>query len=458
MAINLNNPYGMVGIQPNIGTITPPPTPAPTIPGFTGFGDRLATIGGFGDDPDELKTQEELAKMTQAQIDQYTKQRKGARRSGVSEALIQFGEALQGKPATENALKRKQALQNMEMQKQYQAEYQAAIQAAEQTNPAQARLLRSLGLPGFVELQQKRAEQMFLGGAGESTSLMQNAQYLSGLRQRYNKMTTQQKESKEGELLLQNINDVVGLGGAGKYDPTLAFKKKSAETAGVQGREFADGPLTKGEVSTDEKFGTFYVNYTKEGRGAKNIGNLENLQDAQDIMEIAAKNGIPISSVPAGLIANRPSLSAFLNPQGVMSQERVANVIQQSLKEILGGQFAQKEGEALILRGYNPSLPVEENLERLLNLKSQVQQIIESEQDSINYYENNKKSLSGYKGKKYTTEDFSRDLSKDYTMDVIGMSDADIENAYMNIPISGSESLWEKTLEKEIKRRADKNR
>ena len=169
MAINLNNPYGMVGIQPNIGTITPPPTPAPTIPGFTGFGDRLATIGGFGDDPDELKTQEELAKMTQAQIDQYTKQRKGARRSGVSEALIQFGEALQGKPATENALKRKQALQNMEMQKQYQAEYQAAIQAAEQTNPAQARLLRSLGLPGFVELQQKRAEQMFLG-AGEDKS------------------------------------------------------------------------------------------------------------------------------------------------------------------------------------------------------------------------------------------------------------------------------------------------
>lgn len=169
MAINLNNPYGMVGIQPNIGTITPPPTPAPTIPGFTGFGDRLATIGGFGDDPDELKTQEELAKMTQAQIDQYTKQRKGARRSGVSEALIQFGEALQGKPATENALKRKQALQNMEMQKQYQAEYQAAIQAAEQTNPAQARLLRSLGLPGFVNLQQKRAEQMFLGGGKKQT-------------------------------------------------------------------------------------------------------------------------------------------------------------------------------------------------------------------------------------------------------------------------------------------------
>ena len=408
---------------------------------YSKFGNFLARGGG-----QPTPTPEVLATATPEQLAFYDIQRKTARNKGLGEMLLLMGDAFQGRDISGRAAQRRTLLS----QQQAKAKQQKLVEDWKLRNPDRAGDVDALmaGIP----------ESMFSGGAGGGTSLMQNAQYLSGLRQRYNKMTEQQQESKEGKLLLQSINDVVGLGGAGKYDPTLAFTKKSAETAGVQGREFADGPLTKGEVSTDEKFGTFYVNYTKEGRGAKNIGNLENLQDAQDIMEIAAKNGIPISSVPAGLIANRPSLSAFLNPQGVMSQERVANVIQQSLKEILGGQFAQKEGEALILRGYNPSLPVEENLERLLNLKSQVQQIIESEQDSINYYENNKKSLSGYKGKKYTTEDFSRDLSKDYTMDVIGMSDADIENAYMNIPISGSESLWEKTLEKEIKRRADKNR
>ena len=408
---------------------------------YSKFGNFLARIDGMATPTPEL-----LATATPEQLASYDIQRKTARNKGLGEMLLLMGDAFQGRDISGRAAQRRTLLS----QQQAKAKQQKLVEDWKLRNPDRAGDVDALmaGIP----------ESMFSGGAGGGTSLMQNAQYLSGLRQRYNKMTEQQQESKEGKLLLQSINDVVGLGGAGKYDPTLAFTKKSAETAGVQGREFADGPLTKGEVSTDEKFGTFYVNYTKEGRGAKNIGNLENLQDAQDIMEIAAKNGIPISSVPAGLIANRPSLSAFLNPQGVMSQERVANVIQQSLKEILGGQFAQKEGEALILRGYNPSLPVEENLERLLNLKSQVQQIIESEQDSINYYENNKKSLSGYKGKKYTTEDFSRDLSKDYTMDVIGMSDADIENAYMNIPISGSESLWEKTLEKEIKRRADKNR
>lgn len=182
MAINLDNPYGMVGIQPKIGTITPPPTPAPTIPGFTSFGDRLATIGGFGDDPNELKTQKELAKMTQAQIDEYTKKRKMARRSGVSEALIQFGEALQGKPASANALARQQARQQAEMQKKYQAEYQAAIQAAEKTNPAQAILLRSLGLPGFVSLRQKRAEQMLLGG-GQKDYKPELAEYKNTTKQ-----------------------------------------------------------------------------------------------------------------------------------------------------------------------------------------------------------------------------------------------------------------------------------
>ena len=408
---------------------------------YSKFGNFLARGGG-----QPTPTPEVLATATPEQLASYDIQRKTARNKGLGEMLLLMGDAFQGRDISGRAAQRRTLLS----QQQAKAKQQKLVEDWKLRNPDRAGDVDALmaGIP----------ESMFSGGAGGGTSLMQNAQYLSGLRQSYNKMTEQQQESKEGKLLLQSINDVVGLGGAGKYDPTLAFMKKSAETSGVQGRKFADGPLTKGEVSTDEKFGTFYVNYTKEGRGAKNIGNLENLQDAQDIMEIAAKNGIPISSVPAGLIANRPSLSAFLNPQGVMSQERVANVIQQSLKEILGGQFAQKEGEALILRGYNPSLPVEENLERLLNLKSQVQQIIESEQDSINYYENNKKSLSGYKGKKYTTEDFSRDLSKDYTMDVIGMSDADIENAYMNIPISGSESLWEKTLEKEIKRRADKNR
>ena len=174
MAINLNLPT-MMGtpytteadkLISDIRSFQAPniPTPPPTIPKLTGFGNKLARIGGFGDEPGELKTKEELEKMTQAEIDAYVRQRKQARRLGTSEALIQFGEALQGKPAAQNALAREQARKNLELQGQYQKEYENAIRMAEQTNPQQARLLRSLGLPGYINLQQKRAEQMLLGG------------------------------------------------------------------------------------------------------------------------------------------------------------------------------------------------------------------------------------------------------------------------------------------------------
>ncbi len=173
MAINLNLPT-MMGtpytteadkLISDIRSFQAPniPTPPPTIPKLTGFGDKLARIGGFGDEPGELKTKEELEKMTQAEIDAYVRQRKQARRLGTSEALIQFGEALQGKPAAQNALAREQARKNLELQGQYQKEYENAIRMAEKTNPTQARLLRSLGLPGYINLQQKRAEQEFLG-------------------------------------------------------------------------------------------------------------------------------------------------------------------------------------------------------------------------------------------------------------------------------------------------------
>lgn len=289
----------------------------------------------------------------------------------------------------------------------------------------------------------------------DGTSLMQNAQALAAKRKRYSAMTPQEKASSEGLLLAQDIQDFAGLGGALKYDAETEFNKNRAGEAGKQGRDFSDGPLTTGQIATDKGFATFYKDYLSKGRGAKNVANVERLDDAKEIMKYAAKNKIAISSVPFSLVAQRPSLSAFFSPEGVMAQERVASVIQQSLKEILGGQFAEREGIALIQRGYNPALNPEENLERLLDLEAQVLQIVESEQDAVEYYENNKKSLAGYKGKRYTSNDFVRDLRKDYTMDVIDMSDQDIEDAYMS---AGEGSIWMETLTKEINRRADKRR
>jgi len=140
--------------------------PTAEVPRFTRYGNRMAERGGF-----DVLPQEQLSGMTQQQIDQYEAERRKARGAGISETLMRMGQAFAGKDANAGILRRQQAKQQAEMQKNYQAQYQAAIQSAEQTNPQQANLLRNLGLSGFVGLQQKRAEQMLLGGKRENVEL-----------------------------------------------------------------------------------------------------------------------------------------------------------------------------------------------------------------------------------------------------------------------------------------------
>ena len=417
MAISdFNNPFGFFGVKPN-----------------------------NADDPiintspvDELKKQQEEQR---ARADQSIRLKNfadtlrmvNANQSGNTQQSMMFANRLAQRKAEQEA---------RQLKAQKQLEIEDFLNTPEGSKYRQAyELKNTLGID--------------LPTGNDGTSLMRNVNALADRRKRYAEMTPEEQLSPQGILLAKEIQDFEGLGGVLKYDAKTEYEKNRAAEAGKQGVSFGEGPLTKGEVSTDEKFGTFYVNYIEKGRGAKNIANSERLEDAEFIMKYAAQNGIGISGVPAGIIANRPTLSAFFNPEGVMSQERVASVIQQSLKEILGGQFTEKEGIALIQRGYNPSLSPEENLERLLDLKAQVDQIIESEQTAVDYYENNNKSLRGFKGKRYTKEDFNRDLVKDYTMDVIDLSDQALKDAYM---IANEDSLWISVLEKEINRRADKKR
>jgi hypothetical protein len=63
----------------------------------------------------------------------------------------------------------------------------------------------------------------------------------------------------------------------------------------------------------------------------------------------------------------------FTASDTITAQEAVARVAQKELRAILGGQFAQKEGEALIKRAFNPSQSEAENLKRVRSLIRQVQ-------------------------------------------------------------------------------------
>ena len=75
----------------------------------------------------------------------------------------------------------------------------------------------------------------------------------------------------------------------------------------------------------------------------------------------------------------------------------MGQVVQQSLRETLGGQFAQKEGEALIQRAYDEALPPEMNAARLRALFTQLQSIAESKQAMYDHVKE-RGTLEGYQG------------------------------------------------------------
>lgn len=359
--------------------------------------------------------------------------------------LYALGGALRGKSPIESGLGLSQALQKQDLLAKEEERSKRIRESA-------AEHIRNIG---GTEAQIKLAEddtkfatEVISKQISDTnqTALIENANYLSKLREDYENETDPVKKDQ----LLINIRDFERLGGTLRYDPNLKFSLEQAKTAAEQGLDLGEKPLGAGELATDQAFGKFYSEYIQKGRGATNIANLERLKDAEQLLKIADQNDVDISGVTQGMIAGYPTLEAFFNPQGLITRERMESVIQQSLRATLGAQFGEREGAEFIRRGYNPSLSPAENLERLIDLRASTEQLIESEKEATEYWEENK-TLRGYKGKIYNIDSFSRDLETDYKRDVVGLNNEDLEEAY-KASLEGS--LWEKALEKEIQRRS----
>jgi len=112
----------------SLGLSAPPP---PEIPKFTALGDRLAARGGFGDQPGELKTVDELKKLSPQEIEEYKKNRAKARNLGIRESLIAMGEAFQGQPGYQNLLERQKQRQLIDQNALAKQKFYEAYAAAD---------------------------------------------------------------------------------------------------------------------------------------------------------------------------------------------------------------------------------------------------------------------------------------------------------------------------------------
>jgi hypothetical protein len=95
----------------------------------------------------------------------------------------------------------------------------------------------------------------------------------------------------------------------------------------------------------------------------------------------------------------------FTNPKVVATRERVEEVVQRSLRAILGAQFTEREGERLIARAYNPSQPEAENAIRVERLMTQLQSALQNKASAAAHFERFG-TLQGWSGKLPSISDF----------------------------------------------------
>jgi len=155
----------------------------------------------------------------------------------------------------------------------------------------------------------------------------------------------------------------------------------------------ADGkPQSVFWKKVDEDFAKDFAQLSTSGlsSAARNAATIQTVLDKMGNTE-----GMQLSG-PGQALLGRMGRALF-NPEAENVKGLVGQVVQQSLRETLGGQFAQKEGEALIQRAYDEALPPEQNAARLRALFMQLESIAQAKQAMFDYAKKND-TLEGYEG------------------------------------------------------------
>lgn len=155
------------------------------------------------------------------------------------------------------------------------------------------------------------------------------------------------------------------------------------------------GEVPAGLEAMNKKFGEELIDLDLVGLGEARFRTAK-IKTVLDQLEAGEDLTGPLQAVIGELGRS------IYNPKSQQAKDLVESVIQTSLRETLGGQFAQKEGEALIKRAYNIALPPEENAARLRALLAQLEASAASKTAMAEYYRKNNFSLAGYEGSKYT--------------------------------------------------------
>jgi len=190
-------------------------------------------------------------------------------------------------------------------------------------------------------------------------------------------------------------------GGIADIDPNTGKGAVQANvTAATQGLPTT---LTPAQKAVDTKFADDYASYKAMGGYADVEKGLQQLRSVRDSLIKEEFDTGPTKGLLPDVV------QSFATPEALSAKTTVQEVAQRNLRAILGGQFAQQEGEQLIARAYDERLQPEENIERLNRLILTMEMANEAKNEAGKFYEG-RGTISGWKGKAPTFTSFEEAL------------------------------------------------
>lgn len=160
----------------------------------------------------------------------------------------------------------------------------------------------------------------------------------------------------------------------------------------------ADAKPSIGREAVDKAYAEDYLQWQRVGR-SQAFTNLAAIGGVLGQLE----RGEKLSGPAIGLAPN--FILAITNPEATDARETVQGVVQQNLREILGGQFAQQEAQQLLDRAFNPALDPKINARRLRRLYNQME-VAAKQRDAMAKYFDENETLRGYIGEQPKLSDF----------------------------------------------------
>lgn len=140
---------------------------------------------------------------------------------------------------------------------------------------------------------------------------------------------------------------------------------------------------SQGQLDVDKKFSDDIADFISGG-AVKARANIDKLDGAIKALESPAT--VAASGPIVGLVPEKVR-KPFTTDATMAIQKDIEQVVQESLKAILGAQFAQKEAEQLLSRSFDTSLSEEANAKRVKGLKAQLENALAARTAAVEYFQ-----------------------------------------------------------------------